>query len=276
MARQPDILNLLIAACFVGAGVLLLGVLGAPPSMLVANCAGLACGLVAYAAARGLQAMAPPILVTVAASLAMLAVALFGFDLDGVHRWVRVGPFTLHAGFVLFPLMLGGLGGSSWIAPLAFAGCGLVVWLQPDAGMAGALALAALGLLAAARTIAAGVAAVIALVAAMATWLRPDPLEPAQYVEHVAELAWSQHPVLGVIAFLLLAALAAPFIFLGAPDHERRPVCWAIAGFWAGAAAASLAGHFPTPVIGMGIGPIIGYAVSLAVCAVRPPRSALR
>lgn len=273
---RPDIRNGLIVAAFVAAGVLLLGALGAPLTMLVANGAGLLCGLVVYAAVHGLQAMAPPILVTVATSVAMLAVAFFGFDLDGVHRWVRVGPFTLHAGFVLFPLLIGSLGGATWIAALAFAVAGFVAWLQPDVGMAAALALAALGFLAAARTMAAGAAAVLALAAAIATWLRPDPLDPAQFVEHVPELAWSQHPVLGVIAFLLLAALPAPFVVLGARDAGRRTVCWSIAGFWSGAAVASLAGHFPTPVIGMGIGPIIGYAVSLAVCAATHQRSAVR
>lgn len=276
MVRQPDIQNVLIAACFVGAGVLLLGALGAPVSMLVANGAGFACGVVAYAAVRGLQAVAHPALVTMAASVAMLAVALFGFDLDGVHRWIRVGPFTLHAGFVLFPLLIGSLGGASWIAALAFAGAGFVAWLQPDAGMATALALAAVGLLAASRTIAAGVGVLVACALTVATWFRPDDLEAARFVEQVPELAWSQHPAIGLAAFVLLAALPAPFLVLGARDKERRAVCWPVAGFWAGAAAASLAGHFPTPVIGMGIGPIVGYAISLAVCVATRPRSASR
>lgn len=244
--------------------------------MLVANGAGLVCGLVGYAAVRSLQAMVRPVFVTGSVVAAMLAVALFGFDLDGVHRWVRLGPFTLHAGFVLFPLLLGSLGGARWIAALAFAGAGFVVWIQPDAGMATALALAALGFLVASRTIASGIGVAAATAWTVATWLRPDALEPARFVEHVPELAWSQHPAMGVVAFLLLAALPAPFVVLGAVNRERRAVCWAMAGFWAGAAAASLAGHFPTPVIGMGIGPIVGYAVSLAVCAVRLPSSASR
>jgi len=265
--RHVDARNALIVALFGAAGIGLLAWLGAPGSMLIANSAGLLCGLTGYGLVRVLLRSPPPVITATVVVLAMIAVAVWGYALDGVHRWLRLGPFTLHVGFVLLPLLMLVCAAGRWIAPVAFACVGLGIWLQPDAGMASAIAVASIALLAATRTIAAGAGAVASVGWAVATWLRPDPLEPVRYVEHVVELAWARDALTGGAATLMLAAIPVIFVVLGGRDRSRRPVCWSLAGFWAGAAAASLAGHFPTPVIGMGIGPIIGFALSFAVCA---------
>ncbi len=266
----------LVGACacvaLVAAGAGLLAALGAPPRLLIVNAAGLVvalgvCVMVLFALSR------TPALVVAGIGLAlMLATALWGFALEDVRRWVQMGPFTIHAGYVLAPPLLAAISRLRAWAPICISGLCAVLWLQPDAGVATGVALSAIAMAAAApsRWGLAGVS--IAAVGAAATWTRPDPLAPAMFVEHVAELAWSHHPALGVLAFTLLALIPAPFLWLGRREAERRVVFWAMGGFWGGVAVASLAGHFPTPILGAGVGPIIGYALAWTVC-LAPPRA---
>lgn len=223
--------------------------------------------MAAYALARLVLPRTPAAVVAGLLLALMLATALWGFALEDVRRWVRLGPFTVHAGYILVPLLLAANVRLGLWYPAMLVALGTVLWLQPDAGMATGVAISAAAAALAVRSRATLAGAVIATAWAAATWLRPDTLAPAQFVEHVPELAWAQHPALGAAAFVLLAAPALPFLILGSIDAARRPVFWAMGGFWAGAAVASLAGHFPNPILGAGMGPIIGYALSWAACA---------
>jgi hypothetical protein len=106
------------------------------------------------------------------------------------------------------------------------------------------------------------IAAAITLLAAGAALIRPDPLEPVRFVEGVAPLAMAQGPLMGAAAML---ALAAPSGVLALTAWRRPDVAtFALpaALFWLGAATASLLAHHPAPILGAGVSPILGYALT--------------
>jgi hypothetical protein len=264
---RVEMIGFAITAVLVAAGIGLLAVLGAPSRFLILNAAGLVCGLVLLAVLPVLLRRLPAELVAGAVVVLLFGVALAGFALEDVRRWVRLGPFTVHAGFVLIPILLGASSRLGVWLPAVVLLAGGAIWLQPDAGIAAGFAAAVAGLAIARPGVATLASAGLAVALAVATWLQPDPLAPAAFVEHVVEQAWLWSPVHGVAASVLLVLVCAPFLVLGWLRLEMRAGLWALGGFWAGVSVASLLGHFPTPLIGAGVGPIVGYAVSWAACA---------
>jgi hypothetical protein len=64
-----------------------------------------------------------------------------------------------------------------------------------------------------------------------------------------------------------------PFVFIATQGRRRRPLAAALAGYWIGLIGASFIGAFPTPLVGFGVGPILGYVLSWALVRVGPPAS---
>ncbi len=196
----------------------------------------------------------------IAGLLLVLAVtAVAGPPLDGVRRWIAIGPLRLHAGMLLGP---------SLAVLLATASLGLriagtlaaiaIACVAPDLAMALAWAGALLpGLLGLRPRLAVASIALAALMVA-ATAMRPDPLQPVPHVEAVVAGAWRTSHIGG---FVLALAGMAPLLLACMRDAPAR----ALAGFWAGLSLAGLIGHWPSPLIGYGAAPILGYGLSLAV-----------
>ncbi|HEX5872847.1 MAG TPA: hypothetical protein VFY65_20590, partial [Longimicrobium sp.] len=85
-------------------------------------------------------------------TLAALAATLLVPGVDGVHRWLPLGPVRLHAAAVLLPLLLVALRGLAqargwWISAGVAAGVAVILLLQPDAAQATAFAAGCLILL---------------------------------------------------------------------------------------------------------------------------------
>jgi hypothetical protein len=194
----------------------------------------------------------------------MAATLASGFDLDGVRRWLPLGPVRLHAGMLLLPAMLAALPRLSdrWrLAPVA-AIAALVV-LQPD--FASALALGAGYIASHGRRwreplIAAGHGVV--MLGAIVCAFRNDPLAPVRFVENMVADSWMLHPGLGLLILTaLLIAIAAPV--WAKASHKDSAL--GVSGAWAGFTAASLVGAYPTPLAGYGASAIMGYGMAIAV-----------
>jgi hypothetical protein len=246
-----------------GLGVVVLLDLGAPARVWELN---LTAGVVGALVVIGLARVAGPWLrrpglFLAVVSLALVAMAMWGPDVEGVRRWAPIGPLSVHVGFVLLPAALAAMSAASGpIQAAAAALIGAVLVLQPDAGSATAFTLSVIGLAAWRRARWIILAAGIASLSAVLAWLRPDPLEPVLFVEGVTTLALAQGPLIGIGALL---ALAAPSGLLAARG------LWPVALYWAGAAGASLVAAFPSPILGGGVSPILGYAVTWGLLAGR-------
>ena len=188
----------------------------------------------------------------------------------GVHRWIPVGPLTIHAGAICLPVLIGALGVLDafgrklrW-APLLFAiFAAILLWRQPDAAQAIAFAGAAFTLLIAnkQRGGAAWAAALVIAAFAAWTWARVDPLPPVPYVEGIVGLARQSGPTWLVASVVALALLPLPF-FVG-PFACHPGVARALGVYFSICILAPLLGNFPVPLVGFGLSPIVGYFVAL-------------
>jgi cell division protein FtsW (lipid II flippase) len=214
---------------------------------------------------------------TVIACLAAGALAgtFTGTGSMGVHRWIQVGPLTVHAGAVCLPLFIVALGALDafgwklrWGPMLLAMAVAMLLLLQPDAAQATALAAAVFTLLIAnkQRAPAAWVAALVIAALAGWTWAQRDPLPPVPYVEGIIGLARQNGPVWLVASIAALAVLPLPF-FIG-PWGSHSVFVRALGVYWCVCILAPLFGHFPVPLVGFGLSPIVGYFVALGSLSV--------
>ncbi|MCA0909000.1 hypothetical protein [Qipengyuania gaetbuli] len=192
--------------------------------------------------------------------LALFALPLLaGPDIEGVRRWLPLGPLSLHAGMLLIPF-LGCLCARDprygrWVLGAAMG----VALLQPDAASAAALTLVAAALAWMHRT--PFFAAITALgLAACVIAFGLGNLPPQPFVEHVFADVWAVQPL---IALSLVAAVATGLVLLlisrTMPREERFVLAAAMTGF----TAMSLIGNYPTPLLGYGAASILGFGLAL-------------
>jgi hypothetical protein len=195
----------------------------------------------------------------------------------GVHRWIQVGPLTMHVGAVCLPLfvmalgVLDAFGGKLRWGPMLLAmAVAVLLLLQPDAAQATAFAAAVFTLLLAnkQRAGAAWVAALVIAALAGWTWTQRDPLSPVPYVEGIIGLARQSGPVWLVASIAALAVLPLPF-FIG-PSASHSAFGRALCVYWCVCILAPFFGHFPVPLVGFGLSPIVGYFVALGSLSVLP------
>ncbi len=249
---------------------------GSPTAMPVVNIVSLAVGsALVFLVGPSLQRQIRVRPQWLGGALALVMLLPFLADpIDGVRRWVGAGPIRLHASAVVAPLVL--LSVSSLLtrrrllaAFVLVASVQLVHVAQPDAGQATALALAVV--VATVRTpltlVSRAALAFVALAGALASWYRPDPLEPAPLVEGMLFEALELGPAFGVAAAVALVGLPGVALLrhrgnASASDVDAGVV---LATYFASTIAVTFLGDFPTPVLGFGASPILGAAVGLGL-----------
>jgi hypothetical protein len=189
----------------------------------------------------------------------------------GVHRWIPIGPVTVHAGAVCLPLVIVALGASNafgrelqWTPLFMANSVGTLLFLQPDAAQATGFAAAVAVLLIGNKERgpgAWGAAMVIGVLAAW-TWVRPDPLQPVPYVEGIVGLAGQNGVAWVVAAIMALALLPLPFFIR--PFDSQSTVARALGFYLCVCILAPIFRPFPVPLVGFGLSPIVGYFVALA------------
>ena len=203
--------------------------------------------------------------IVVASLAALLATLAFGPDLDGVRRWLAVGPIRLHIGMLLVPALAVAVTRiNARQATGALCLAAIIAALQPD--LATALALLAIALVTAAR-----LAQPIRWIAFLATagsmlWClsHPDNLAPVRFVEHVlVDMAATNVPLAIALATTLAVAILSPFTGWKRSDPTNRAAMAAFAASLAAFLLASLIGPYPTPLIGAGAASILGWGLAL-------------
>ncbi len=220
-----------------------------------------------------------------ATALALLAATLLFSPLEGVHRWISLGPVRLNASAVIVPWLLQAL----WML-LSRARSGLALGLvtvtqllhiaQPDAGQATAFCAGVLVLFLTARSIPGGwkiAGSVIAMVGTALAWGRADPLGAVPHVEQILHLA-AGHGVPWLIAALVaLGLLFLPMVYgrvgLRSPSNEAAALAVSLGVYFGGTLAVTELGNFPVPVLGAGAGHVLGWYAALGILRSRvaPP-----
>jgi hypothetical protein len=219
----------------------------------------------------------------VASAFVLLLATFADAGLGGVHRWVHLGPFRLHAAAICLPLLILALGenrsfaggkSEGWLSPLLGVGATALLAFQPDAAQATAFAGALLILLFSRPrpTWVVWSAALSSVACAAWAWKRPDPLPSIPHVEGIVGLA-AESGVFWLLASLVsLALLPLPFLFARQRDGSSSFTALALGFYFGLQAVMPWFGFFPVPLLGFGVSPIIGYfgALSWLVMARRP------
>lgn len=184
-----------------------------------------------------------------------------GPEVNGVARWVPLGPVTLHSGMFAVPaLAVFAARDRDYAAPILLAAL-FAALLQPDAATGFALTFAAVGLHHVTSDWKAGAVSIVGFFAAIAMALRGE-LPARDFVELV--LADAAGESLAVAAGLALALAAGYFLMLWTAPLARAER-FALAGSLFGFIVMAMMSHYPFPLIGYGAAPILGYGLALGL-----------
>lgn len=232
---------------------------GAPATYLAVNGGALAVSaLLALSGKQSLSARATRIAMAVLAGLLALPLLLDPFSGE-VHRWISLGPVSLHAAMLALPALLALAARSQRGWPLAIGFASAVAAVGPDRATASAALCAALAVGLCRRSPSTLAAALFAAAGLAIALLRPDTLAPVSFVEQVIADAWKTDRLLApVLALALVGAIAMPVLRRGA-DAAAPAFSGCIGGF----ALAACLGAYPFPLIGYGASAILGYGLGL-------------
>jgi hypothetical protein len=186
---------------------------------------------------------------------------VIGPELNGVRRWVGIGPFQLHSGMMVLPMLatlLPRLKPALRISMIA-AAC-VAISIQPDRASAIALLTGTIAILIMDKSVPNVLSVICTIASVGVTFIQSDSLEAVRFVERVLVDAWHYSPL---IASVLGAALVASLIIPTLTRRDLRAAFAVMAGF----AIASLLGVYPVPFIGYSASSILGFG--LAVAAIR-------
>lgn len=196
-------------------------------------------------------------------------------DLDGVRRWLPLGPLRLHMSAVATPWVLWAMASRDTrsLGLIAATFLQIVHLAQPDAAQSIALSIAAVPLVL--RVDEEGPLARAALLAASAAfsvwaWSQPDPLEPVEHVERILSLAVASGPLWLVLASVAVVILFTPFVIVArSHDDALASLGQSYALYFAALFAMTFVGAFPVPVLGAGAAHVLGMYAALTACSAR-------
>ena len=206
------------------------------------------------------------------ASAALALVLVIGVELEGVRRWLALGPVHLQPALILGPLLLAlaaSREGRHWralvLVPLA------LVAAQPDAATSVALAMGIATLMAAAsgrsrrgwsqRSIATAAGAICLAVLGLIMAGVPTP-PPIAFVEGTIEIALLSGPPAMILHFLATALMLTALL----SRHDAAGAT--LAAYFAVSAIAAIFLAFPMPVAGAGPSHLIGFGIAIGWLAV--------
>jgi hypothetical protein len=245
-------------------GVAWMRQVGVPGSVFLQNLAAAVAGGTIAAYGRHRQVSPGGGLAVTAIAVALLLATLIAHGVQGVHRWITIGPLSVHVASLVIPLVLVELDRLLRHERLSIAFSVMIITagtlaVQPDAGQATAWAGAAIALLAVRKErLRVTVGATLALLAlAAASFFRSDPLTPVPYVEEIAIRIGQRGATWAAGVVIALALLIVPFVLPAV--RTSKPAAASVAVYLSLCIAASCWGNFPVPVLGYGVSPIIGY-----------------
>lgn len=207
----------------------------------------------------------------VIAATAALIATLFVAGIDGVHRWLDVGPLHIHVGSLVLPALIvaiAAIGISRPIGMVAAVVTAGVLLAQPDASQLTAFAVAVSILLVRSRvTPSLRLFAILgAVLLAISGWMRPDPLQPVAEVEQIFAMCAAVSPLLAAIAGLALAAAAlTPLSLSSAVDSRGRDAAIALCAYFLAISIAPFFGWFPVPLVGLGMSFPVGWWLGMGL-----------
>lgn len=199
--------------------------------------------------------------------LIFLLIMPFWFNgIEGVHRWITFGPFNFYIASICLPILIINLWTLSINKNLSFM-IGFmfliegILLLQPDAGQITAFASASTIILwrAIENSIWKYISLLLLAFFVIASWIFLDHLAPVPYVEQIIFLVANMGSIFLCLGVLALLLLIYPFFI----PWKKDTLSLALGLYFLMTILVTFAGHFPMPIMGYGISPIIGYLIAI-------------
>jgi cell division protein FtsW (lipid II flippase) len=222
---------------------------------------------------KGIEFQKSTFKIVIFVTLASLFSTICFPSIQGVHRWLYLGPIRLYGAAIFLPVLLLGL---AWLfekelkliaCTLTFSVAGLLAY-QPDAAQGAAFGFSSGWLLIRrgnlSRTASWFMSGAL-LVCLVVVWLRPDPLPAVEYVEGVVGMAARINPGLAFMSLGALAILPLPYLWVShrSSTQSDADLGIAFAVYFGATLLGSALRNFPVPIMGYGASPIIGYFVAI-------------
>lgn len=189
-------------------------------------------------------------------------------DLDGVHRWISVGPINIYVSSIIMPiliiylwkLILNNREGLVLALHLMIL---VILVLQPDAGQLTAYASAAAIILSLKinNKMIKIISIILTTSLVVLSWIFLDNLAPVPYVEDILFIVADFGNVWFILSILSLLLLVIPFFYFG----KQSIIALSLGVYFSMTIAVTFFGNFPMPIMGYGISPIIGYVIALTL-----------
>lgn len=218
---------------------------------------------------RGIKLSVKTVFVLILLGILALCAAFLFPGMEGVHRWIKIGPMNINLAFIVLPLLLIGLNvllemgklGFSYICILVIAA---LLFLQPDASMITAFSAAILWLMFHnnKKKLLPCILAIVLIGLSAVSWLNLDSLAPVSYVEDILLLAKESGTIYLIFSLLFIVITLCPFWWKAAQPHKTLSIGLGV--FFIIVNLSTFLGNFPVPLMGYGVSPIIGYLIAVS------------
>lgn len=198
----------------------------------------------------------------------LLFLTFISSGIEGVHRWVPVGPIKFYVAVIVLPIIIIALWKllqtrAWWFSAAITIVISILLALQPDASMLTAFAIPMILMLWNKINNNIFRSCIVVLLSALIiiSWVFLDGLPPVPYVENIVSLVANMGIIWLSLGFMSLAILPLPFIFFSPEKYKLLSV--SIGMYFIIILISTLFGNFPVPLMGYGISPIIGYFISI-------------
>ncbi|MBP2076358.1 cell division protein [Oceanobacillus polygoni] len=196
----------------------------------------------------------------------LLGLTFVDAGIEGVHRWISLGPISLYASSILLPfllILLGALVAKNqwWLSYIIVVNTAILLVLQPDASAVTAFVLSSCILLLYNVNRIRFVLLFLPLTLIIISWIQLDRLSPVPYVEDILFMAKGLGLGWFIIAFISLLILIIPFLF--SPPEKRKLTSISLGLYFITTIITTFFRNFPVILMGYGISPIIGYFIAI-------------
>lgn len=200
--------------------------------------------------------------------LTLLMLTFFDFGLQGVHRWVSIGPVKFYATSIAIPIVFIELWNvlqtkNWWISVVITIVISILLTLQPDASQLTAFIIPMIILIWSKTNNKFFRYSILGLLSILAinSWIFLDGLPPVSYVEEIVSLVANMGIIWLVLGIISLVILPLPFILFPSKNSKLLSICIGI--YFIIILISTIFGNFPVPLMGYGVSPIIGYFISI-------------
>lgn len=200
--------------------------------------------------------------------LVVYILTFIDLGMDGVHRWVSLGPIRLYISSIFVPILIielwKQLQKNNEVLVVVITGVvSILIALQPDASQLTAFAIPMMLILISkvnSKIFCYIIVSVLTLVV-ITSWIFVDSLPAVLYVEEIVSLVMGMGLVWSILGISSLILLPLPFILLAKANFKMLSRC--IGLYFLIVIITTFFGNFPVPLMGYGISPIIGYLIAI-------------